>query len=576
MTQTEWTRETALAVLEECERTASIPWTRKAWDAAHQQPSSYVLRQLFGSWTEAWRAVGGSISSHTPWTSARVLARLRAVGAQHGRWLTIKEWEQHKLVPSFKVVLKALGPWREAWRQAGYEVPAWNKSKTPRGTWNAERILQALRDHARSDGTIMGLTDWIKHGYLPNRYTIAHYWGSYDHAVAAAGLTAITDHQYQRPQVRAQWLRAWDTLSATLGRAPTVPEWNAWPDHPVGVQTMAQLVTFSRSREAHLSKYRACDLDYVFNTRHRAWIEAYRDGQTLEEISRDYQVTRETVRKGIQKGLHASRWQARMAQQALLAAAQLDPMTVPDPVMARLVQNLQDRVPVPAIAQQMGLLPERICVLLRQEIRAADKRKTLWSLRELSLREGETLFRQRPHAASDPTDDPSLKETVTLSPQFVATHSADAIEALSIAYLGLSVRAYHCLCRAQIDTVGALRRIEPDNLLRIRNFGQKCLQEVTTALAALKDPSSEPAPATIGSHPIDTRPVSSVPFSRRVSHCLASAHITTLSTLRRLSDAELLAIPNFGQGCLREVRALLQRLEAKVTDPESLVVSSYE
>ncbi len=251
MTQIEWTRETALAVLEECERTASIPWTRKAWDAAHQQPSSDVLRQLFGSWTEAWRA-------------------------------------------------------------AGDEVPTGNKSQPSCGTWDAKRILQGLRDHARSD----------------------------------------------------------------------------------------------------------------------------------------------------------------------------------DPI--------------------------------------------------------------------------------------VETIAADAIEVLPIARLGLSVRAYHCLRNAHIETVGDLRCIEPKNLIKIPHFGQKCLQEICQILTMLNRSFPDSVMTATPPSPIDTWPVSSASFAGRINHGLADAGITTLGTLRRTSDAELLAIPNFGYDRLQQVRTVLQRLEAKATDLEHLVFSSYE
>ena len=48
----------------------------------------------------------------------------------------------------------------------------------------------------------------------------------------------------------------------------------------------------------------------------------------------------------------------------------------------------------------------------------------------------------------------------------------------TIEELELSVRAYNCLKRESIDTVDKLLNYKEDELLQIRNFGQKSIQEV--------------------------------------------------------------------------------------------------
>ncbi len=48
----------------------------------------------------------------------------------------------------------------------------------------------------------------------------------------------------------------------------------------------------------------------------------------------------------------------------------------------------------------------------------------------------------------------------------------------TIEELELSVRAYNCLKRENIDTVDKLLNYKEDELLQIRNFGQKSIQEV--------------------------------------------------------------------------------------------------
>ena len=53
---------------------------------------------------------------------------------------------------------------------------------------------------------------------------------------------------------------------------------------------------------------------------------------------------------------------------------------------------------------------------------------------------------------------------------------------ISIEELQLSVRAYNCLKRAQINSVSDLLKYSPENLQEIKNFGQKSADEVYAAL----------------------------------------------------------------------------------------------
>jgi DNA-directed RNA polymerase subunit alpha len=53
---------------------------------------------------------------------------------------------------------------------------------------------------------------------------------------------------------------------------------------------------------------------------------------------------------------------------------------------------------------------------------------------------------------------------------------------IPIEELQLSVRAYNCLKRAQINTVADLLDYSQEDLLEIKNFGQKSAEEVIEAL----------------------------------------------------------------------------------------------
>ena len=53
---------------------------------------------------------------------------------------------------------------------------------------------------------------------------------------------------------------------------------------------------------------------------------------------------------------------------------------------------------------------------------------------------------------------------------------------ISIEELQLSVRAYNCLKRAQINSISDLLKYSPEKLQEIKNFGQKSADEVFDAL----------------------------------------------------------------------------------------------
>jgi len=53
---------------------------------------------------------------------------------------------------------------------------------------------------------------------------------------------------------------------------------------------------------------------------------------------------------------------------------------------------------------------------------------------------------------------------------------------IAIEELQLSVRAYNCLKRAQINTIGDLLNYSPEKLQELKNFGRKSADEVFTTL----------------------------------------------------------------------------------------------
>ena len=55
----------------------------------------------------------------------------------------------------------------------------------------------------------------------------------------------------------------------------------------------------------------------------------------------------------------------------------------------------------------------------------------------------------------------------------------------SIDKMDLSVRAYNCLKRAEINTIGALVNKTEEDLMAVRNMGRKSLNEIVEKLSRL-------------------------------------------------------------------------------------------
>lgn len=55
---------------------------------------------------------------------------------------------------------------------------------------------------------------------------------------------------------------------------------------------------------------------------------------------------------------------------------------------------------------------------------------------------------------------------------------------MKIEDLDFTVRTYHCLKRAEIDTVEQLKMLTDEELARIRSIGRKCIEEIRQKVSA--------------------------------------------------------------------------------------------
>jgi len=75
----------------------------------------------------------------------------------------------------------------------------------------------------------------------------------------------------------------------------------------------------------------------------------------------------------------------------------------------------------------------------------------------------------------------NMSETNQLEPK-TESISIEPYTNIAIEELQLSVRAYNCLKKAQINTVGDLLQYSPEKLQELKNFGRKSADEVFSTL----------------------------------------------------------------------------------------------
>jgi DNA-directed RNA polymerase subunit alpha len=141
----------------------------------------------------------------------------------------------------------------------------------------------------------------------------------------------------------------------------------------------------------------------------------------------------------------------------------------------------------------------------------------------------------------------------------------------------LSVRARNCLSKMNIETLGDLVTKSESELLAYKNFGETSLNEIKILLEAKglrlgmnlnEDPIPEiPIPQKKELPPIEVPPgvdpgvlgkvLADLDLSVRCRKALAQLKAVTVGDIMRHSEVELLALKNFGQTSLSELRVRL-------------------
>lgn len=147
----------------------------------------------------------------------------------------------------------------------------------------------------------------------------------------------------------------------------------------------------------------------------------------------------------------------------------------------------------------------------------------------------------------------------------------DAILDMPISDFELSVRSRNCLRQMNIFTLGDLLRTSESELLSYKNFGETSLSEIKVLLAQQNlrlgqsiQPIDPPTFATDQPVSIDASantnlPISELELSVRSRKALQRLSAVTMGDLAQHTEDELMAIKNFGQTSLIEIKRQLEK-----------------
>ena len=160
---------------------------------------------------------------------------------------------------------------------------------------------------------------------------------------------------------------------------------------------------------------------------------------------------------------------------------------------------------------------------------------------------------------------------------------------LSIESLNLTVRAYNCLKRAKISTIQQILNMTCEELIHVKNLGQKSYDE--TIAAVVKAVREVPVDVESGNitpqsaiyndeelleekeplveYASDDRPIELLNFGARTYNCLKRAKIKTVQQLLDTDQDDLLRVKNLGRKSLLEI----ELFKKTYAPPESLSLS---
>ncbi len=153
------------------------------------------------------------------------------------------------------------------------------------------------------------------------------------------------------------------------------------------------------------------------------------------------------------------------------------------------------------------------------------------------------------------------------------------ILSIPISDFQLSVRSRACLEKLGVRSLGDMTKWTEPGLLKTENFGMTSLAEIKELLArhgltlsqeefTLPESTQPAVSSTQSTTDLLNKPLSEFEWSARTKGCMARMKLYIVGDLTKHTEAELLAVQNFGQTSLTEVKQRLNLLGLVLKLPE--------
>jgi hypothetical protein len=145
---------------------------------------------------------------------------------------------------------------------------------------------------------------------------------------------------------------------------------------------------------------------------------------------------------------------------------------------------------------------------------------------------------------------------------------------IRVADLDLSIRAYNCLTRGGINTMEDLTQRTHEELMKVRNMGNKSFAEVVDKIHSMgykladEVEEKEVPEESIGqeNQVEETIYISELDLSRRASNCLIRGGINTMEDITQRTQDDLMRVRNMGKKSYEEIINKVHSLGYKLAD----------
>lgn len=270
----------------------------------------------------------------------------------------------------------------------------------------------------------------------------------------------------------------------------------------------------------------------------------YKEGQTVEAVVTGYDKDRLLVKVDGIKGF--------------VPWPELSSLSGEEATRQSEIESLQNKVisvKIIDIAMRRNLL----VLSERQVAQEKDLNRDIGNLLNLSMRSYYTLRRSGIETIAQllPLTDRDLLSlrnfnTRSLSEVRAALAANGYAGYRRIEDLNLSIRTYNSLRRAGIGTISQLLRFTDSELLRLRNFGYKSLDELYDSLAALGYKRE--------------RSIELLNLDAEITETLKQANVMTIEQLLSMSDDQLLQISGLSRRSVADLRAAMSAFASQQAD----------